>query len=65
MPIYEYECRKCSERFEVLQKASDTSEGLTCPKCKADKPERVLSAFCSTTAKGSSKGAAHSSPGHS
>ena len=65
MPIYEYECRKCCERFEVLQKASDTNEGLTCPTCKADKPERVLSAFCSTTSKGSSKGASHSSPGHS
>jgi putative FmdB family regulatory protein len=61
MPIYEYECRKCRERFEVLQKASDTDEGLSCPKCEADKPERVLSAFCSVSAKGTSL----SSPGHS
>jgi putative FmdB family regulatory protein len=65
MPIYEYECRKCNERFEVLQKASDSNEGLNCPKCDADKPERVLSAFCSTGAKGASKGGSHSSPGHS
>jgi putative FmdB family regulatory protein len=65
MPIYEYECRKCEERFEVLQKAGDTNEGLRCPKCEADKPERVLSAFCSTSVKGASRGASHSSPGHS
>lgn len=67
MPIYEYECRKCSEKFEVIQKASDTNEGLSCPKCQADKPERVLSAFCSMGSKGAaaSGGASHSAPGHS
>ena len=65
MPIYEYECRKCRERFEVLQKASDSNAGLNCPKCDTDEPERVLSAFCSTSAKGASKGGSHSSPGHS
>lgn len=44
MPIYEYECRKCEERFEVLQKASETNDEICCPKCGADKPERLLSA---------------------
>jgi putative FmdB family regulatory protein len=61
MPIYEYECRKCKERFEVLQRMDEDNAGLSCPKCKADKPERVLSAFCS----GPAKGPAHSAPGHS
>jgi putative FmdB family regulatory protein len=66
MPIYEYECRKCNEKFEVIQKAGDTNEGLNCPKCQADKPERVLSAFCSTSPKGAApRGGSHSSPGHS
>ncbi len=66
MPIYEYECKKCCERFEVLQKAGDTNEGLNCPKCGEDKPERLLSAFCSIGAKGTvSQGASHSAPGHS
>lgn len=23
MPLYEYECRKCGERFEIIQKFSD------------------------------------------
>ena len=67
MPIYEYECGKCKERFEVIQKIGGEDAGLCCPKCNADKPTRVLSAFCS----GPSRGAAgpapssgHSAPGH-
>ena len=67
MPIYEYRCRKCKETFEVIQRVSKGNKGLRCPKCKAGKPERLLSAFCSGSAKGApSAGAAgHSSPGHS
>jgi putative FmdB family regulatory protein len=62
MPMYEYECRECKERFEVLQKIDEDNTGLCCPTCLTDKPERVLSAFCSGTTKG---GSAHSAPGHS
>jgi len=32
MPIYEYRCDKCHERFEILQKINDKSLE-TCPKC--------------------------------
>ncbi|OPY68551.1 MAG: Zinc ribbon domain protein [Syntrophorhabdaceae bacterium PtaU1.Bin034] len=64
MPIYEYECTKCKERFEVLQKADEDNKGLCCPKCNSDKPERVMSAFCAATGKGGGA-AVHSSPGHS
>jgi putative FmdB family regulatory protein len=67
MPIYEYECRSCKERFEVVQKMSEGNEGLCCPKCEADEPERVLSAFCSIGGKSASGGgpSAHSGAGHS
>jgi putative FmdB family regulatory protein len=33
MPIYEYECEKCSCRFELLGKAGENGE-VTCPKCQ-------------------------------
>jgi putative FmdB family regulatory protein len=33
MPIYEYECTKCSHRFEKIQKFSDR-QVRTCPECK-------------------------------
>jgi len=32
MPIYEYECEKCGNRFEKIQKFSDAPIE-TCPKC--------------------------------
>ncbi len=41
--IYEYECRKCKERFEVLQKMNEDNSHLRCPKCQAERPQRVLS----------------------
>jgi len=66
MPMYEYECRSCKERFEVLQKIGESNEELCCPKCSADNPEKIFSAFCSGNSKGVTPGgSAHSAPGHS
>ena len=41
MPIYEYECKKCAHRFEVIQKVSDAPI-KKCEKCKG-KAERLIS----------------------
>jgi putative FmdB family regulatory protein len=32
MPLYEYACRKCEERVEIIQKMSDPPYSH-CPKC--------------------------------
>ncbi|RLC47441.1 MAG: zinc ribbon domain-containing protein [Candidatus Coatesbacteria bacterium] len=45
MPIYEYECRECKERFSVLQGMSEDGEQVSCPKCGAKSPKRLLSMF--------------------
>ncbi len=45
MPLYEYSCSHCNERFEVLQRMGEGSEGLTCPSCKGPEVERQLSTF--------------------
>lgn len=43
MPIYEYQCRECSHRFEKLQKMSDAA--LTkCPECDQDALTKLVSA---------------------
>ena len=43
MPIYEYECRSCGERSEVIQKISDPA--LTdCPSCGAGELAKLVSA---------------------
>ena len=35
MPLYEYQCTKCGERTEILQKVSDPPSAH-CPKCGGD-----------------------------
>ena len=42
MPLYEYDCLKCAQRFEVLIRGPQT---ITCPSCGHDGVERVMSAF--------------------
>lgn len=42
MPIYEYECRACGQRFEALVRPGDAP---SCPSCHAVDPERLLSLF--------------------
>jgi len=42
MPIYEYRCNKCGHEFEEWQKITDAPVS-TCPSCKAQKVERLLS----------------------
>jgi putative FmdB family regulatory protein len=42
MPIYEYECKRCGHRFEVIQKFSDKPR-KRCPECRGA-VERLISA---------------------
>lgn len=42
MPLYEYLCKKCGNRFEKIQKFSDP-EIKECPQCSGE-VERLLSA---------------------
>ena len=41
MPIYEYACRSCEHRFELLIRG--TSATPACPECKSADLERLLS----------------------
>ncbi len=43
MPIYEYHCVQCHNDFEKL--VFNSSEKISCPKCKGKKVKRVMSAF--------------------
>ena len=61
MPIYEYECIKCGEKFEQLRHIddSDSDSEIKCPKCTAEHPRRIFSAFAMGS---SSQSCAPSSP---
>ena len=42
MPLYEYDCLKCRQRFEVLVRGPQI---IACPSCGHEGVERVISAF--------------------
>ncbi|MDD2850805.1 MAG: zinc ribbon domain-containing protein [Desulfuromonadaceae bacterium] len=52
MPIYEYSCMKCGNRFEKLLKSADVeSESVECPSCGSAEVKKELSTFSSGGAK--------------
>jgi putative FmdB family regulatory protein len=42
MPLFEYACRSCDNRFELLVRESTK---LECPKCASDQLDKQLSVF--------------------
>ena len=42
MPIFEYVCRECNHRFELLIRGSVEA---VCPQCRATKLEKQISSF--------------------
>ena len=51
MPLYEYHCEPCDERFEVLRPMSKGHDPATCPTC-GGAGRRLLSVFAAITAGG-------------
>lgn len=49
MPIYEYECHKCGERFEQFRSLKASDSEVKCPKCGAEHPIRVFSTFATSS----------------
>jgi len=47
MPIYEYQCPQCENKFEVRQSIGEDGSKLTCPKCGTPNPRRLFSSFFS------------------
>jgi putative FmdB family regulatory protein len=41
MPVYEFECEECANRFEEL--APSDTRSLTCPECGSKRTRRLLS----------------------
>ena len=61
MPLYEYDCSVCGERFEVLQRVGESAELVRCPGCGEGRIERRLSTFAAAT--GAGRGSAAEAPG--
>ena len=53
MPIYEYTCNKCGEKFEFLYRNGDEPE---CPGCKSNDLDKHISTFSSNPERQQSDG---------
>ena len=49
MPLYDYECSKCSHVFEVFHKLSEEGKAFACPKCNSQKTRKLVSQFKTDT----------------
>jgi putative FmdB family regulatory protein len=47
MPIYEYRCQHCEERFEQLVPLRAEQPPVTCPHCGTHEVRKLLSTFAS------------------
>ncbi len=47
MPIYEYRCEDCSDRFEVLTSFAERDRAQVCPTCESRKTRVLVSTFAS------------------
>ncbi|HEU4752121.1 MAG TPA: zinc ribbon domain-containing protein [Armatimonadota bacterium] len=49
MPIYEYLCRACDERFSRLRPVPERDEPAQCPKCGRKESQRIVSVVAAHT----------------
>ncbi len=54
MPIYEYKCKKCGDKFELRLGFFHNKKSVRCPKCGSDDPDRVYSPFLTDSHSGGS-----------
>ncbi|HET7420575.1 MAG TPA: zinc ribbon domain-containing protein [Candidatus Dormibacteraeota bacterium] len=45
MPIYEYRCESCAEKFEVLTRFAERDKAQVCPACESTKTRVLVSSF--------------------
>ena len=45
MPIYEYRCQECGEKFDKLVRSDNDQADLACPNCGSKQAEKLFSVF--------------------
>jgi putative FmdB family regulatory protein len=45
MPIYEYRCESCSEKFELLTRFAERDTAQACPACESTRTRVMVSSF--------------------
>jgi putative FmdB family regulatory protein len=60
MPVYEYRCAECGEKFDLFLRSAAHKAAPTCPKCGSSAVEKAISLFGVGGASGGSKASAAS-----
>lgn len=63
MPLYEYRCRECGHRFEILQRLGQGADGLECLRCGAPGVEKQFSTFAASGGDSSRGSSSHGAAG--
>ncbi|MBC7233788.1 MAG: zinc ribbon domain-containing protein [Chloroflexi bacterium] len=45
MPIYEYRCNECGEKFEKWLRSMSATEDVRCPRCGSRRVAKAISLF--------------------
>jgi putative FmdB family regulatory protein len=60
MPVYEYRCAECGEKFDLFLRSAMQKAAPTCPQCGSSEVEKAISLFGVSGASGSSRAGAAS-----
>ncbi|MGQ9627520.1 MAG: FmdB family zinc ribbon protein [Anaerolineae bacterium] len=60
MPIYEYRCLECGEKFEKLVLSNSSDSKVECPACHSQRTEKVISLFSASLGRSASSAGAPS-----
>ena len=63
MPVYDYRCEECDERFELFVRSMTEQHTFTCPKCGSQRIRKNISLFGIGSTGGSVTSAASCNPG--
>lgn len=50
MPVFEYKCSDCNEKFEILHKSGLKQTDVSCPNCNSSNNKKLFSAFSASVA---------------
>ncbi len=45
MPVFEYRCADCNNKFEVFHKSTNHQDEVVCPSCNSSNNKKLLSSF--------------------
>ena len=62
MPIYEYRCKKCEQRFELMRRLADRTKRAKCEHCGSTATALAISAFALVTGVSPNAGAGDGEP---